>query len=156
MEWTWLVATTIPVLTFIGGLWWNRVDGDRRETRARQAAATEAFEQLQRDTHLKLQDSLAATYNAASKAAAARTSGPDSQADVDAYRTATNHAAVLLSRLADTEVQTQAREAIQAAQALFSATETGIDAARAKAADALETAINALGLLVRSPPSERT
>jgi hypothetical protein len=31
MEWTWLVTTTIPVLTFIGGLWWNRVDGDRRE-----------------------------------------------------------------------------------------------------------------------------
>jgi hypothetical protein len=58
VEWQWVVTTTVPALTFIGGLWWNRVDGDRRETRARHAAETAAFEQLQRDTHLKLQDSL--------------------------------------------------------------------------------------------------
>jgi hypothetical protein len=155
MEWTWLVTSTIPVLTFIGGLWWNRVDGDRWERRAAQAAAAAAFDQLQRETHLTLQDSLAATYNAASKAAAARTSDSVSQADIDAYRTVTNHAVVLQSRLADTEVQAQARAAIQAAQALVSATpETGIDHAPAEAADVLETAINALGLLVSRPPSE--
>jgi hypothetical protein len=71
MEWTWVVTTTIPVLTFIAGLWWSRYDGDRRERRASRAAASAVFEQLQRDAHLELQALLGRLYMAARAAEAA-------------------------------------------------------------------------------------
>jgi hypothetical protein len=73
-----VVGTTLPVLTFIGGLWWNRADGDRREQRVAQAARSAAFEQLQRDTHLELQDSLLESFRAASRPAGARLAGAKS------------------------------------------------------------------------------
>jgi hypothetical protein len=64
----WVATTTIPVLTFIAGLWWNRHDGDRREHRAARAAASAAFEHLQREAHLELQDQLGKMYLAAMRA----------------------------------------------------------------------------------------
>ena len=61
-SWQWVITTTLPVLTFIARLWWSRYDGDRRERRAAQAAASAAFEQLQRATYLEVQDALTKTF----------------------------------------------------------------------------------------------
>jgi hypothetical protein len=108
MEWTWVVTTTIPVLTFIAGLWWNRVDGDRREQRAARAAAAAAFEQLQRGTHLELQDVLAAGFQAAG-----RFSSNEPGTDRD-YGTAFNRANILASRIANSEIRETVSTALMA------------------------------------------
>jgi hypothetical protein len=55
MEWTWVVTTTLPVLIFMAGLWWNRRDADRREDRA-----------FHRVTIVELQDAMGLMWRTAS------------------------------------------------------------------------------------------
>jgi hypothetical protein len=119
MEWTWVVTTTVPVLTFIVGLWWNRVDGDRRERRAAHATATAAFEQLQRATHLEVQDVLAAAFQAAGRF---RRNEAETARD---FGTALNRANVLASRIATSEVREMVSAALIADQALATASKDG-------------------------------
>jgi hypothetical protein len=57
MAWQWAITTTLPVLTFMVGLWWNRRDADRREDRA-----------FHRDTILELQDTLELLWGTATGA----------------------------------------------------------------------------------------
>jgi hypothetical protein len=147
MEWTWVATTTIPVLTFIGGLWWNRVDGDRRERRAAQAAAAAAFEQLQRDTHLEVQDVLAAALQAAGRFR-------DNEAGTDRdFGTALNRANILASRIANPEVRETISTALIADQTLATASEDTFWEAHGQANNATFAAVDALGKLVRQPPS---
>ena len=147
MEWTWVVTTTIPVLTFIAGLWWNRVDGDRREQRAARAAAAAAFERLQRETHLEVQDVLAAALQAAG-----RFRSNEAGTDTD-FGTALNRANILASRIANSEVRETVSTALVADQTLATASEDGFWEAHGQANDATFAAVDALGKLVRQPPS---
>jgi hypothetical protein len=170
MEWTWVVTITIPVLTFIGGLWWNRVDGDRRERRAAQAAALAAFERLQRETHLELQDALVKTFEAAARAAAARqaeaavhapvqydaaaraAAADKVRATMDEFHAAAHRAAVLESRIDDSGIRELAMAAIDSSDALARASAPKIQRANDSATNALEEAILELGLLVGQRP----
>ncbi|MGH9251835.1 MAG: hypothetical protein ACRD0W_20300 [Acidimicrobiales bacterium] len=168
MEWTWVVTTTLPVLTFIGGLWWSRYDGDRREHRAARAAALAAFEQLQRATHLELQDVLVEMYNAASQVAAARTALPmpsfltgtgDNPVAIErqglkAFDAGSHRALILQSRLADSEIRALVQIATRSARVLCRATtEAEEREAEDVAGEALSKALSRLGALVREPPS---
>jgi hypothetical protein len=64
MEWQWATTTTLPVVTFMVGLWWNRRDADRREDRA-----------FHRDTILELQDTLELLWGTATGATTAKAPG---------------------------------------------------------------------------------
>jgi hypothetical protein len=156
MEWEWAVTTTIPVLTFIAGLWWSRYDGDRRERRARHAAAVAAFEQLQRETHLEVQDTLTKTFHGAARAAAARQAHPSealqTRAALDEFHIAAQRAVVLESRLADSGIRELVGAAIESSNALAHASGTKLQEATDRAASALEEAILELGTLIGQPP----
>jgi uncharacterized membrane protein YccC len=103
MDWEPIVA----VLIFIAGLAWNRHDTDRRERRAARAAASAAFEQLQRETHLELQDAIWRMHQASL--------APD-ETRREEFRRACGRADVLESRLADPEAWRLAHLAIYKAQ----------------------------------------
>jgi hypothetical protein len=147
-----LVTITIPVLTFIAGLWWNRADGDRRERRAAQAAASATFRQMQRDTHLELQDSLEETFRAATRFATTQLAS--GQGSRDEFHALLLHAVVLFSRIADPEVRTSTSMALESINMLANATtEVEIEKAADSTSEALTDAVDKLGALVREPPS---
>jgi hypothetical protein len=145
MEWTWVVTTTLPVLTFIGGLWWNRSDGDRRERRASRAAALAAFEQLQRDTSLELQDALGLIFRTAAVGS------------MDEYRAVAMRVTALQARLADPEARLLSVEAASKATTLSQTDPTRYSDERHKAGDeaahAMTKAVEYLGMSIREPPS---
>ena len=152
VDWTWVVTTTLPVLTFIGGLWWNRVDGDRR-----------AFEQTQRETHLALQDALLELFQAAVRYAATPAPAesdavvPSARASaLDEYQAAVHRVAALGSRLADPDVSTLAVEAAERVHQLSEMSRSTPDPRFNQVSGATVLAINealdALGALVRQRP----
>jgi hypothetical protein len=143
MQWEPIVA----VLIFIGGLAWGRYDGDRRERRASLAAQQVAFEQLQRKTHLELQDALTETYAAADLVRQGRA---DQRHTV--FAPAYNRANVLQTRVADDEVRKLAQDAIRKCQVLAGAPQDGWEEVRKQANNAIVAAQRELGTLVRTPP----
>jgi hypothetical protein len=143
MEWEPIVA----VLIFIAGLAWNRHDGDRRERRASRAAQLAAFEQLQRDTHLEMQDALAAAYQAADKAR------NKAAFERRALATPLNRANVLQTRIADPRIRELVLKALKECQDLVMGPRDGLEETRKRAGDAAAAAEEALGRLVREPPS---
>jgi 3'-phosphoadenosine 5'-phosphosulfate (PAPS) 3'-phosphatase len=142
MAWEPIVA----VIIFIGGLAWGRYDGDRRERRASRAAATAAFEQLQRDTHLELQDALSETLRLASYSHQVRE-------ERRAFHAAYGRANVLRTRVADADARKYAHAALEACDTLAEAPIDGYEEARDLAAGTLIVAQAALSKLVRTPPN---
>jgi hypothetical protein len=133
---------------------WGRYDGDRRERRASRAAAVAAFEQLQRETHFELQDTLVKTFQSAARSAAARKTHPsETRAALDEYHANAHRAAVLESRVADSDIRTLVAAAIESSNSLAHASAAKIQEANDTAADALEEAILELGTLISKPPS---
>lgn len=144
-----MASMTIPVLTLIGGFWLGMVDGDRRERRARDAARVAADEQLQRATHLELQDALVMTFQAAARAAVAH----QTRDALNQYHAAAHHALVLESRVADSDIRTLVGAAIESSNSLARASKEEIQEANETAAGALEEAILELGALISRPPT---
>jgi hypothetical protein len=166
VEWTWVVTTTIPVVTFIGGLWWNRVDGDRRERRARRVA----FEQFQRATHLELQDHLGKLYLCLKRIRDAREGDKDliETADEGRARSAELNAATreldaevllagaLVARLYNQTAAQLANDAIHATQDLARAivrTPNDPPSSPETVQTAMATVIDYLGRLTSEPPT---
>ena len=147
MQWEIVLGPIAAVVIFIAGQVWNRYDGDRREQRASQAAQHAAFEQLQRETHLEAQDVLAAAYQAAG-----RFRSNEAGTDRD-FGTALNRASILTSRIANSEVREMVSTALIATQALATASQDGFEEAQEQANGAMFAAVDALGRLVRQPPS---
>jgi hypothetical protein len=144
MEWEPIVA----VLIFIAGLAWNRHDGDRRERRASRAAAAATFEQLQRETHLEVQDILTNMYRLA-----VRASLSTAATETEEFHSVAQRASALASRLADSEVRKLVGEVVVKCHAMAdSDSEDELDAASDPASDALAEALAQLGALVRKPP----
>jgi hypothetical protein len=153
MDWEPIVA----VLIFVAGLAWNRHDGDRRERRARLAEALAVFEQLQRETHLELRDTLAKTVQAAARAAETRrtraSEAHQTRAALDESHAAAHRAAVLESRVANSDIRMLVVAAIESSKSLAHATGAKIQEATDTAEDAMDEAILELGGLISRPPT---
>jgi hypothetical protein len=114
---------------------------------------------LQRETHLELQDSLVMTYEAAARAAAARQADVATRADavvevaMGEFHAAAHRAAVLESRIEDSNIRTLATDAIASDHALARASGPKIQEAPQSAGEALEEAILELGFLIAQRPS---
>jgi hypothetical protein len=161
MEWEVVLGPIAAVVIFIGGQVWNMHDGDRRERRATRAARSAAFEQLQRETHLELQEALGDAYKAATELAIVGLAERDPESRV---RTRVDHLANFLittsrverleSCLADDEARALASSAYGRIVAVADASDPYevIDASDA-AGEAMSRAINKLGESIREPPS---
>jgi cbb3-type cytochrome oxidase subunit 3 len=148
MEWQWAVTTIVAFITFIVGLWATY----RTERRARRAAALAAHEQLQRETHLQMQEALVEMFQAATKAVAARIVGDASE--MPEFHAAGHRAVLLESRIADEDVRTSVDNAIQSFQVLARvSSRTDVTEPGDAAADAIDETVRKLGAIVREPPS---
>ena len=150
-----IVGPIAAVLIFIAGQAWNRYDGDRRERRASRAARLVAFEQLQRETHLELQEALGDMYKAAADRAVDNAAGVETAADRIGTILITAHRVERLeSRLADAEARALVSRASGLIQELADAS-TGAEILKASdvAEEAVDKAIRKLGEFVREPPS---
>jgi hypothetical protein len=133
-----------------------------RERRSSKAAAMAAFDRLQRETSLELQQALADLYTAADRAAYYRTrslaghDGAPTQADEErwiTFQTQAHKVNVLVCRLADPNIQTAVTNALELVTRLARARTT--EEHRTSVDPALHAnngAIRRLGELVRQPP----
>lgn len=113
-----------------------------------------AFEQLQRETHLELQEALDDTYKAAADRAIDHAAGVEMADKIGTILITASRVERLESRLADAEARALVSSASPLIQALADAS-TGAEILKASdvAGEAVGKAIRKLGELVREPPS---